>query len=142
MLNIFTRSAASAAARAATSKVPLRAAVTCHSRSLNVASRPSDLIGNTPLIDLNKILVAHGVDVDNGVKLYGKLESLGPCSSVKDRLARSLIDNAEEKGLITPGESVLVEPTSGNTGIALAFIARERGYKCILTMPEQMSIER
>jgi len=107
-----------------------------------VASRPSDLIGNTPLIDLNKILVAHGVDVDNGVKLYGKLESLGPCSSVKDRLARSLIDDAEEKGLITPGESVLVEPTSGNTGIALAFIARERGYKCILTMPEQMSIER
>lgn len=143
MLNIFTRSAASTAARSAASKLPSRVAVASQqSRLLNVASRPSDLIGNTPLIDLNKILVAHGVDVSNGVKLYGKLESLGPCSSVKDRLARSLIDDAEEKGLITPGESVLVEPTSGNTGIALAFIARERGYKCILTMPEQMSIER
>lgn len=146
MLNVFTRSAATAVARAASKKSPplrlLSVAQSSQSRSLNVASRPSDLIGNTPLIDLNKILVAHGVDVSNGVKLYGKLESLGPCSSVKDRLARSLIDDAEEKGLITPGESVLVEPTSGNTGIALAFIARERGYKCILTMPEQMSIER
>lgn len=142
MLNIFTRSAASTAARSAASKLPSRVAVASQSRLLNVAARPSDLIGNTPLIDLNKILVAHGVDVSNGVKLYGKLESLGPCSSVKDRLARSLIDDAEEKGLITPGESVLVEPTSGNTGIALAFTARERGYKCILTMPEQMSIER
>lgn len=111
-------------------------------RHLNVASRPSDLIGNTPLIDLSKILVAHGVDVGSGVKLLGKLESLGPCSSVKDRLGRSLIDDAEAKGLLTPGESVLVEPTSGNTGIALAFIARERGYKCILTMPETMSVER
>jgi len=110
-------------------------------RYLNVASRPSDLIGNTPLIDLEPILKNHNID-QNGYSLYGKLESLGPCSSVKDRLGRSMIDDAEKKGLITPGKTVLVEPTSGNTGIALAFIARERGYKCILTMPETMSIER
>jgi len=113
------------------------------SRNLNIASRPSDLVGNTPLIDLNKILENHGgVDVSNGIRLVGKLESLGPCSSVKDRLGRSMIDDAEAKGLITPGKTVLVEPTSGNTGIALAFIARERGYRCILTMPETMSVER
>ena len=111
-------------------------------RELNIVSRPSELVGNTPLIDLNNILVDHGVDVSSGVRLVGKLESLGPCSSVKDRLGRSLIDEAEKNGTITPGKTVLVEPTSGNTGIALAFIARERGYRCILTMPESMSIER
>ncbi|CAB9512777.1 Bifunctional L-3-cyanoalanine synthase/cysteine synthase [Seminavis robusta] len=109
-------------------------------RSLNVASRPSELIGNTPLLDLQPLLDQHGVD--NGSKLYGKLESLGPCSSVKDRLGRSMIDDAEARGILKKGESVLVEPTSGNTGIALAFIARERGYRCILTMPETMSVER
>jgi cysteine synthase len=109
-------------------------------RDLNVASRPSDLIGGTPLLDLGKILEQAGVS--NRSKLYGKLESLGPCSSVKDRLGRSMIDQAEKEGKITPGETVLVEPTSGNTGIALAFIARERGYRCILTMPETMSVER
>ena len=117
-------------------------ALLANTRSLNIASRPSDLVGNTPLIDLNKILDLHGVNVSNGTRLVGKLESLGPCSSVKDRLGRSMIDDAEAKGLITPGKTVLVEPTSGNTGIALAFIARERGYKCILTMPETMSVER
>jgi cysteine synthase len=110
-------------------------------RGLHVATRPSDLIGNTPLMDLARILQERGIQND-GVRLFGKLESLGPCSSVKDRLGRSMIDDAEAKGLITPGKTVLVEPTSGNTGIALAFIARERGYRCILTMPETMSIER
>jgi len=109
-------------------------------RFLNIVARPSDLVGNTPLIDLGVILEAHGVT--NGSRLIGKLESLGPCSSVKDRLGRSMIDEAEKQGLITPGKTVLVEPTSGNTGIALAFIARERGYRCILTMPETMSVER
>jgi cysteine synthase A len=105
-----------------------------------VAARPSDLVGGTPLLDLTLFLTKHGVN--NGSKLYGKMESLGPCSSVKDRLGRSMIDEAERQGLITPGKTVLVEPTSGNTGIALAFIARERGYRCILTMPETMSLER
>jgi cysteine synthase A len=109
-------------------------------RGLRVAARPSDLVGKTPLLDLTPYLVKNGVT--NNCKLYGKMESLGPCSSVKDRLGRSMIDDAESKGLITPGKTTLVEPTSGNTGIALAFIARERGYRCILTMPETMSIER
>ena len=111
------------------------------SRSLHVASRPSDLVGHTPLLDLQRILNEHNVTT-SGVKLYGKMESMGPCSSVKDRIGRSMIDDAEAKGLITPGKTTLVEPTSGNTGIAMAFVARERGYKCILTMPETMSIER
>ena len=106
-------------------------------RSLHVAARPSDLVGNTPLLDMTSLL-----SKQQGTRLFGKMESLGPCSSVKDRLGRSMIDEAEKAGLITPGETTLVEPTSGNTGIALAFIARERGYRCILTMPETMSVER
>jgi cysteine synthase A len=109
-------------------------------RNLRVASRPSDLVGQTPLLDLTTYLEKNGVA--NNCKLYGKMESLGPCSSVKDRLGRAMIDDAEARGIISPGKSVLVEPTSGNTGIALAFIARERGYRCILTMPETMSVER
>ena len=112
-------------------------------RTLRVAARPSDLVGQTPLLDLTSLLQEEtGNTGKSTMKLYGKMESLGPCSSVKDRLGKSMIDDAEEKGLITPGKTTLVEPTSGNTGIALAFIARERGYKCILTMPETMSIER
>jgi len=118
------------------------AAGTNNVRGLHVASRPSDLIGNTPLLDLTALLERHNDGNGTNSKLYGKMESLGPCSSVKDRLGRSMIDQAEKDGLITPGETVLVEPTSGNTGIALAFIARERGYRCVLTMPETMSVER
>lgn len=105
----------------------LSSIISDQTRSLRVAARPSDLVGNTPLLDLTPFLESKGVT--NGCKLYGKMESLGPCSSVKDRLGRSMIDEAEKQGLITPGKTILVEPTSGNTGIALAFIARERGYR-------------
>jgi cysteine synthase len=111
-------------------------------RSLRVAARPSDLVGQTPLLDLSKLLLQKDNNETTGIRLFAKMESLGPCSSVKDRLGKSMIDEAEKAGLIHPGKTVLVEPTSGNTGIALAFIARERGYRCILTMPEIMSLER
>jgi cysteine synthase A len=120
----------------------MASATLSHRNKMHVAAQPSDLVGNTPLIDLSKILTAHGIDTSNNTQLLGKMESLGPCSSVKDRIGKYMIDDAEKKGLITPGKTTLVEPTSGNTGIALAFIARERGYKCILTMPETMSVER
>lgn len=112
-----------------------------HSDSMNVAARPSDLVGKTPLLDLAPLLQRYE-GVAPGARLLAKMESMNPCCSVKDRLGRSMIDEAERQGLIHPGETVLVEPTSGNTGIALAFIARERGYRCILTMPETMSVER
>jgi cysteine synthase A len=105
-------------------------------RHLNIVSKPSELVGNTPLIYLDNL--AKGLPG----RLVGKLESLGPCSSVKDRLGRSMIEVAEADGTLTRGKSVIIEPTSGNTGIALAFLARERGYRCILTMPETMSVER
>jgi cysteine synthase len=92
-------------------------------------------VGNTPLVRINRM--AKGL----GAKILVKVESFNPLSSVKDRLAVAMIDDAEEKGLIKEG-TVIIEPTSGNTGIGLAFVCAARGYRLILTMPETMSIER
>ena len=102
-----------------------------------IAKSITDLIGNTPLLELSNIEEKYSLKT----KIYAKLEYFNPAGSVKDRIAKSMIDDAEEKGLIKKG-SVIIEPTSGNTGIGLASVASARGYKIILTMPETMSIER
>jgi cysteine synthase A len=102
-----------------------------------IYTRITDLIGGTPLLELVNLEKTQGLQA----KILAKLEYFNPAGSVKDRIAKAMIDDAEEKGLLKPG-SVIIEPTSGNTGIGLASVASARGYRLIITMPETMSIER
>lgn len=102
---------------------------------MNIAEEITDLIGNTPLLRIKSL------SETTGAEILGKMESFNPLSSVKDRIALAMIKDAEKNGTLKKG-NLIVEATSGNTGVGLAFVAASRGYKCILTMPDSMSIER
>jgi cysteine synthase A len=101
----------------------------------------SDLVGDTPLVRLRRVLASTPAE-DSGVELYGKLEALNPGGSVKDRIGVAMIEAAEAQGTIEPGRTTIVEATSGNTGIALAFVCAAKGYELVLTLPQGMSRER
>ncbi len=104
---------------------------------MKVYDKITDLIGGTPLLKLTNYINDNKLEAD----IYGKLEYFNPAGSIKDRIAKAMLDDAKERGVLKPG-AVIIEPTSGNTGIGLAAIAAARGYKIILTMPETMSVER
>ncbi|MBQ2871584.1 cysteine synthase A [bacterium] len=103
---------------------------------MKIADNVTKLIGNTPLVKINKL------NAENNATIVAKLESFNPAHSIKDRVAVNMIETAEKEGLLEVGKSVIIEPTSGNTGIGLALACAVKGYKLILTMPETMSIER